>query len=43
MEQTLVLNAPYEPVKIVDWQRAITLWVLGTDKDYGGWFRPPVA
>ena len=29
MEQTLVLNSTYEPVKIVDWQRAITLWVLG--------------
>jgi len=29
MEQTLVLNATYEPVKIVDWQRAITLWVQG--------------
>lgn len=29
MEQTLVLNATYEPLKIVDWQRAITLWVQG--------------
>lgn len=29
MEQTLVLNTTYEPVKVVDWQRAITLWVLG--------------
>ena len=29
MEQTLVLNASYEPLKIVDWQRAITLWVQG--------------
>lgn len=29
MEQTLVLNATYEPIKIVDWQRAITLWVQG--------------
>ena len=29
MEQTLVLNATYEPIKIVDWQRAITLWCQG--------------
>lgn len=29
MEQTLVLNATYEPIKIVDWQRAITLWCRG--------------
>lgn len=29
MEHTLVLNASYEPLKIVDWQRAITLWVQG--------------
>lgn len=29
MEQTLVLNATFEPIKIVDWQRAITLWVQG--------------
>lgn len=26
MEQTLVLNVTYEPVKIVNWQRAMTLW-----------------
>jgi 5-methylcytosine-specific restriction endonuclease McrA len=25
-EQTLVLNATWEPVKVVDWRRAITLW-----------------
>jgi 5-methylcytosine-specific restriction endonuclease McrA len=29
MEQTLVLNASYEPLKIVDWQRAVTLWLGG--------------
>lgn len=29
MEQTLVLNATFEPIKVVDWQRAITLWSLG--------------
>jgi len=29
MEQTLLLNATYEPLKVVDWQRAITLWVQG--------------
>jgi 5-methylcytosine-specific restriction endonuclease McrA len=29
MEQTLILNATYEPLKIVDWQRAVTLWVQG--------------
>lgn len=29
MEMTLVLNATYEPLKIVDWQRAITLWCQG--------------
>ena len=27
MEQTLLLNATFEPLKIVHWQRAITLWV----------------
>lgn len=29
MEQTLVLNATFEPLKVVDWQRAVTLWVQG--------------
>lgn len=29
MEQTLVLNATYEPIKIVAWQRAITLFFQG--------------
>lgn len=29
MEQTLLLNATYEPLKVVDWQRAITLWAQG--------------
>lgn len=29
MEQTLVLNATFEPLKVVDWQRAITLLVQG--------------
>ena len=29
MEQTLVLNATYEPLKVVDWQRAMTLWAQG--------------
>lgn len=29
MEQTLVLNATYEPLKVIDWQRAITLWCRG--------------
>lgn len=29
MEQTLLLNATYEPIKIVDWQKAITLWSRG--------------
>lgn len=29
MEKTLVLNASYEPLKVVDWQRAITLWCQG--------------
>lgn len=27
--QTLVLNATYEPLKIVAWQRAMTLWAQG--------------
>lgn len=27
--QTLVLNATFEPLKVVDWQRAITLWYQG--------------
>ena len=26
MECTLLLNATYEPLKVVDWRRAITLW-----------------
>jgi 5-methylcytosine-specific restriction endonuclease McrA len=29
MEQTLVLNASYEPLKVIDWQRALTLFFLG--------------
>lgn len=29
MEQTLVLNATYEPLKIVHWQRAMILWAQG--------------
>ena len=28
-QHVLVLNASYEPLKIVDWQRAITLWYQG--------------
>src|SRR4026208_209538 len=30
MEQTLLLNATYEPLKIVHWQRAGALWGQGT-------------
>jgi len=29
MEQTLLLNASYEPLKVVDWQKAVTLWCQG--------------
>jgi 5-methylcytosine-specific restriction endonuclease McrA len=29
MEQTLLLNASYEPLRVVDWQKAITLWWQG--------------
>ena len=29
MEQALVLNASYEPLTIVNWQKAITLWCQG--------------
>jgi 5-methylcytosine-specific restriction endonuclease McrA len=29
MEQTLLLNATYEPLKVVNWQKAITLWCQG--------------
>ena len=29
MEQALLLNATYEPLKIVDWQKAVTLWCQG--------------
>src|SRR4029450_11762322 len=29
MEQTLLLNATYEPLKVVHWQKAITLWCHG--------------
>ena len=29
MVQTLLLNASYEPLKVVHWQKAITLWCQG--------------
>jgi len=29
VDQTLVLNASFEPLRIVHWQRAITLWYQG--------------
>lgn len=29
MEQTLLLNAGYEPLQVVHWQKAITLWCQG--------------
>src|SRR5437764_15329864 len=29
MQQTLLLNATYEPLKIVNWQKAVTLWCQG--------------
>ena len=29
MEQALLLNATYEPLKVVDWRKAITLWCQG--------------
>lgn len=29
MEQTLLLNATYEPLQVVDWRKAITLWCQG--------------
>ena len=29
MSQTLVLNSSYEPLKVVPWERAITLWFQG--------------
>ena len=29
MEQTLLLNATFEPLKVIDWQRAMTLLVGG--------------
>src|SRR5262245_32432773 len=29
MEQTLLLNASYEPLKVVHWQKAVTLWAQG--------------
>ena len=29
MEQTLLLNATYEPLKVVDWRKAVTLWCQG--------------
>lgn len=29
MEQTLLLNVTFEPLKVVDWQRAMCLWAQG--------------
>jgi 5-methylcytosine-specific restriction endonuclease McrA len=29
MQQALLLNASYEPLRVVDWQKAITLWCQG--------------
>ncbi len=29
MEHTLLLNVTYEPIKVVSWQRAMTLWAQG--------------
>src|SRR5688572_789648 len=29
MEQTLLLNATFEPLKVVHWQKAVTLWCQG--------------
>ncbi len=29
MEQTLLLNASYEPLRVVHWRKAITLWCQG--------------
>ena len=29
MDHTLLLNATYEPLKVVDWRKAITLWCQG--------------
>ena len=29
MISTLLLNAGFEPVKVISWQRAVTLLVLG--------------
>jgi len=29
MEQTLLLNATFEPIKVVDWQKAMCLWARG--------------
>lgn len=29
MEQTLLLNATFEPIKVLAWQRAMTLWCQG--------------
>lgn len=29
MEQTLLLNATYEPMDVVNWRRAMTLWCQG--------------
>jgi 5-methylcytosine-specific restriction endonuclease McrA len=29
MDQTLLLNATYEPLKVVHWRKAVTLWCQG--------------
>jgi 5-methylcytosine-specific restriction endonuclease McrA len=29
MDQTLLLNATYEPLRVVHWQKAVTLWCQG--------------
>src|SRR5215470_9232795 len=41
-ERTLLLNSSYEPLKVISWQRAVTLFVLGkveVIREYDGFVR----
>ena len=41
MEQTLLLNATYEPLKVVHWQKAVTLMCQGKVEVVRDFLPPP--